>query len=224
MLPLYEELMLLALDEKKGTVIGSSSMALPYGLTAAVILELLYKGKIICEMNKIILIDKIATSEEILDEAINIIARSNKIREIKYWIEKLANRIKNLNNRILKNLVNKGILKKEKHKFLFIPYNRYPENNPNPEQNIREKIQHILIFEQTPDERLLSLISLIKACELLNVIISKEKRKIVRKRIKKLTKDEQIGHAVSEIVTQRRAALASSTTTVTLASIVTVTT
>ncbi len=215
MLVLYEELMLIALDEKKGAVKSSSTMALPYGLTAAVILELLHKGKIICDTNKLVLLDKKTIGDDILDDAINIIASSDKIKNIKYWIEKLPGKIKKLNHRIQDKLVSKGILKKEKHKFLFIPYNRYPEHNPLPEQNIRYEILHILLHDQVPGERLLSLISLMYACELVNVIVPKEKRKTARKRIKELIKNEPFGQAVSKIVSEHKAAIAASTALVT---------
>ena len=39
MLTLPEELLLLGLHDKKGTVVSSASMALPYGLAGAVLLE-----------------------------------------------------------------------------------------------------------------------------------------------------------------------------------------
>jgi len=186
-----------------------------------VILELLHNGNIICNMNKIVLIDKKDTGDDILDDAINILDRIDKIKNIKYWIEKLPGRLKKLKRRIQDKLVAEGIVKKEKHKFLFIRYTRYPEQNPLPEQNIRDEIQHILFYEQTPDERLLSLISLMYACELVNVIVPKEKRKPAKKRIKELVKNEPFGKAVSKIVNEHKAALAVSTTSVTSIAIIT---
>ena len=39
MLNLLEELLLLALDDEKGKIISSSSLALPYGLSGAILLE-----------------------------------------------------------------------------------------------------------------------------------------------------------------------------------------
>jgi len=213
MLTLYEELMLLALDEKKGSVKSATTTALPYGLSAAVLLELLHHRKIKCDMNKIVLIENKTTGDNILDDALKIMASTDKIKSIKFWVEKLSGGIKKLKPGILDKLVANGILKKEEHKFIFIPYKRYPEHNPFPEQDLRYKIQQILIHDQKTDERLLSLISLVNACELLNEIVPKKDRKMARKQIKELVNHEPFGKAVSEIVSELNAALVVTTTT-----------
>ena len=73
MLNLMEELLLLALDDKKGKVLLSSSTELPYALRGAVLLELVNAKKIDIVNKKVVLIDSTMTGNPILNNALELI-------------------------------------------------------------------------------------------------------------------------------------------------------
>jgi Golgi phosphoprotein 3 len=200
MLTLPEELLLLALRDKKGTVISSASTALPYCLAGAVLLELTIMDKIVLEEGKVIVKDATPTGDDIFDEALAKIQASKKIHKSSHWVEKIKG-IKKLKDRLLDRLVQHSILRREEHKVLWvIPTERYPTLNGTPEMKRRELIRSALLHNVKPDERTAVLISLVKACNLVKEIFEKEERKTAKKRIKEIAKEEVVGKAVSDIV------------------------
>jgi hypothetical protein len=200
MLNLPEELLLLALRDKKGTVISSASTALPYGLAGAVLLELTLADRVTFEDSKIVLDDATPTGDDILDEGLERIKQSKKNRKPSYWVNKLSG-IKKIKERLLDRLVHKGILRREEHRILrVIPSKRYPTVHGGPEKKLRDSIRAAILDGIEPEERTGILISLVSACSLVNEIFEKAERKAAQKRIKEIAKGEPIGKAVSETV------------------------
>ena len=72
-------------------------------------------------------------------------------------------------------LVQKGILKKEEKKFLFVfTTERYPTSNPVPEIELRKRIKDIVLGGAAATERELTLIGLIEPCGLVEEIFEKK--------------------------------------------------
>ena len=86
-------------------------------------------------------------------------------------------------------------------------YNRYPTQNFAPEYDIRNSIRNIILYDQQPTEKETALIGLVKACDLVNEIFSREERKSAKKKIKMITEEDEIGKAVSSIVLEITAAI-----------------
>ena len=201
MLNLLEELLLLALDDEKGKIISSSSTALPYGLTGAILLEFSLAEKILVENKKLIVTDNSSTGNVILDKALNILGDAPKQKSVKYWVSKLNSKMKSLKKDILSQLIEKGILSETENKILWvIPTKRYPTNNPEPENQVRKRVKSIVLDSQLGDERSKLLISLIHSCNLIKEIFLKDERKVAKKRIKEMVKNEKVGKAVSDTV------------------------
>ena len=112
MLNLMEELLLLALDDKKGKVLLSSSTELPYALRGAVLLELVNAKKIDIVNKKVVLIDSTMTGNPILNNALELIENKSKEKSIGYWISRLGYKMKSLRKDLLSGLMDKGILEK----------------------------------------------------------------------------------------------------------------
>ena len=201
MLNLLEELLLLAMDDEKGKIISSSSTALPYGLTGAILLEFSLAEKILVENKKLIVTDNSSTGNVILDKALNILENAPKQKSVKYWVSKLNSKMKSLKKDILSQLIEKGILTETENKILWvIPTKRYPTNNPEPENQVRKRVKAIVLDSQLGDKRSNLLISLIHSCNLIREIFLKDERKVAKKRIKEMVKSEKVGKAVSDTV------------------------
>ena len=201
MLNLMEELLLLALDDKKGKIIFSSSSALPYGLRGALLLELALVKKIDVVNKKLVVIDNSPTEDSLLNNALDIIANHHKQKKVKYWVSKLKSKMKQLRQDLLLGLMDKGIIEKRDEKILWlIPTKRYPTKNPIPENKVRSRIIDIVLHNKQADERSLMLISLINSCSLIKEVFEKEDRKVAKKKIKEIVKGESIGNAIIEQV------------------------
>ena len=203
MLNLLEELLLLALDDEKGKIISSSSLALPYGLSGAILLEFSLAGKILVEDKRLIIIDNTLTGNEILDKALDIIDSSPKQKSVKYWVSKLERKMKGLKRDILSQLIKRGILTETENRFLWvIPTKRYPTNNPEPENQVRKRIKAIVLDGEASDERSELLISLINSCSLVNEIFCKDERKVAKKRIKEIVESEKVGESITDTINE----------------------
>ena len=201
MLTLPEELMLLALRDEKGSVIFSASTALPYGLAGAVLLELFFKGKITYGNKKIQVIDKSTIDDPVLNEARNLIKNSSKDRNPKYWVQKINNKVKKLKQRVIDNLVKQQILNREGHKILwFFNIDRYPTLDVVPEMEIRTTIRNIVLNDHEATEREIALLSLMKACSLINEVFQRSERKLAKKKIKELLENQKMSKDVSSAV------------------------
>src|SRR5690606_2510950 len=87
---------------------------------------------------------------------------------------------------------------------------RFPTSDPGPEASLRGQIRDVVLAGIQPDERLLLLLSLIKATDLTNQIFERGERRHAKRRIKDLVEGEESGSAV-------RSAVADATTAVGIA-------
>lgn len=215
MVTIAEQLLLLGLHDEKGSVVLSASTALPYGLAGATILDLYFQDRINFEGEHIQLVDHTPTGDDILDEAIDLLSNAPKIRDVKYWVNRIHSKIKGLQGRLADRLVEKDILQKEDHRVLWVfNYSRYPTQDFAPEYDTHNTIRNIVLYDQQPTQKEAALISLVKACELVNEIFSREERKTAKKKIKTITEEDVVGKAisttVSEITTARTIAMTTS--------------
>ena len=201
MLTLPEELMLLALRDDKGSVIFSASTALPYGLAGAVLLELFFRRKITHKNKKIQVVDQSQIDDPLLNETLNLMKNSSKDCDPKYWIQKINNKVKKLKQKVIDNLVEQQILNREGHKILwFFNIDRYPTLDVVPEMEIRTTIRNIVLNDHEATEREIALLSLMKACSLINEVFQRSERKLAKKKIKELLENQKMSKDVSSAV------------------------
>ena len=208
MITLSEQLLLLALNDEKGSVVLSASTALPYGLAGALLLELFLLNKLQFKQNKIKLTNTEKTDNALLNEVLTLLSKSAKSLDTKSCIETIYKKIRKLPDRLGEQLVNKKILVKEEKSFLWIiNYNHYPMKDDKPEQGIRRRIKNIVLKRETTTEEDIALLSLIKACDLINEVFDKPDRKKAKQRIKDITENHQVGEAISKTMEEITAAI-----------------
>jgi len=217
-LSLSKKLLLLAIDDNKGTMI-SDQMHLHYGLAGAILLEMALMEKIRIVENKLQLMASGSTKDPVINQVINLIKKSEKSRKIKYWIVKIGQKGGKLKKEILKSLIHDGILRKEENRILWIiPYNKYPTVNAKPENYIRKELHEIVLHNKIGGEENLMLLSLVQACNLIKEVFNrKEEYKIAKQKIKELTSESQIGKVVDETIQGVQAAIMIAVMTSTIA-------
>lgn len=221
-LTLAEELLLLGLDDETGETLLSVSTALPYGIAGAILLDLHLLNRIELTHKCVKIISDEKTGNKIHDEVLALINDKIGCEEPKYWIRSINGSVEDLVDKIIIELVSKGILKKEEKKILWIiPVERFPTNDPLPEVHTRILIRSIVLENKEPNERTLALLSLIKASNLIDELFLKDERKQATNIIDEFISYEEIGKAVADINAEVTAIISSSVAgTVAAASVV----
>jgi hypothetical protein len=211
MLSLAESLVLLALDDEKGTVGWRGNDALDLGLAGALLADLALRGRIGIAGGRVTMLDAAPVGDELLDETLGLIAGSSKQRDARGWVTEVFRRVKHLRSRLCEGLVEQGILHREEHTTLHIFHQvRYPSSDPTPESALRTDLQIAAGAQPPIAPRLLALLSLAWACDLLDRLFGRD----ARKQVAALVEGEPWGEAVGKAIRSRRAeqAAASSTT------------
>jgi hypothetical protein len=206
-LTLAEELLLLALDDAKGTIAMSTSQALGYGLAGATLMDLTLMGRLTSDKN-LVVVDATPTGDALLDQALATIAAAKRARDSKHWVRALGTGIKRHREQLEERLVQRGILHHEEHRILgVIPSPRYPTDDPQPETNSRARIRAAVLGDAPLDARTVTLISIAKACNLLDGLFSREERNATKGRVAEIIRGEALGNAVKETMDAINAAI-----------------
>ena len=206
-LTLAEELVLVATD-KDGSIDMNARNSLDNGIAGARLLELALAGRIALENGKIAVADATPTGDPLADEALEAIAASEKPRNAKHWVGKLAKG--DVRKRVFAGLDARGVLAAERGKFLgLVPRTHHVEVDPEPERELRARLRAAVLGEDpAPDARTVALASLVKACSLFNAVFERGERKDAKKRIGELAAPDEVGAAVKAVTDATLAALA----------------
>jgi hypothetical protein len=214
---LADELLLLALDDAKGAVHSAASLALDYGLAGAILMELAFNGRLTIEGKHIVVADPTPLGHPILDDALRAIAQSSRRRSAQDWVMRLPKAVGGLRQRLLDDLVTRGVLARRADRILGIfPVTRYPEQQGEVEDDIRARLDQVLLEGGAADERTLLLIRLINSCSLVSVLYERPQRKAVKARIKQLTTEDVYGKAVDQAIAAVQTVVASATAAATV--------
>lgn len=207
-LDLLEEYLLIALDDSKGQFVIDSTH-LHYGFAGAVLLELALREKVSISGEYVSVNDNTAVTEVALNKALEYIQEKAKSTKVKDVINGLAKQANELKQDVLQRLINKGILKKEEHKILWlIPNNKYPASDMTPENKVRERIKAVMLYGAKSEPRDIMLLSLIDVSDLTKEAFrDKEDYKKVKKKIKEVTQDVKISGAINKSIREIQAAI-----------------
>jgi len=202
-----EELLLLLLDDEKGTV---SATAADAGLAGALLLELAGSGH---------LDDRVArVGSEPSDPALAAAWRAvDEPKPAKHWVSKLPGRLKPIKGTIAQALVARGVLDERRHKTLgLFSSTRYPEVDSGPETELRARLRRVLVDGVEPDARTTALLGLLVSLDLVKRVVERDERKAAVARAKALAERGPVGDAVhaavqAEIMTAVMAGVAAAT-------------
>lgn len=209
-LHIYEQILLLALKDEKGTILFGVNYQ--HALAGALLAELLLKKKIEIETSGkrkfVKLIDRKSMKNQLLDECIEKLAASNRRARPQAWVQRFAN-ISKIKHKSAQSLCRKRILKLEEDKVLFI-FNRkiYPEVNHKPEKHLLDTLSDAIFgTSKEIDPQTIILISICQSTGILNHLFDKKELKGQKKRIKEITSGNLIGQATKEAVEAMQAAV-----------------
>ncbi|XP_010007074.1 PREDICTED: Golgi phosphoprotein 3 [Chaetura pelagica] len=162
------------------------------GLRGCMLIELALRGRLqleTCGMRrkslltrKVICKSDAPTGDVLLDEALKHIKETQPPETVQNWIEllsgetwnplKLHYQLRNVRERLAKNLVEKGVLTTEKQNFLLFDMTTHPLTNNNIKQRLIKKVQEAVLDKwvndpHRMDKRLLALVYLAHASDVL---------------------------------------------------------
>ena len=168
-----------------------SSTSLNLGLSGSVLLELALAGRFDVDGDdKIIVTDATPTGDPVLDETLSTVANDKKTRTPRDWISRLPG--DKLHERLLDDMVDAGMLNREKDKVLWVfPRTRYPSAHgvePTQETDARRRLNTALDGPDPVDPRTSALAALVQAAGLSGKVFEDRKGRDVKRRIEEMTR------------------------------------
>ncbi|XP_030645316.1 Golgi phosphoprotein 3-like [Chanos chanos] len=171
-LTLMEEILLLGLKDKEGYT-SFWNDCISSGLRACMLIELALRGRIHLEPvtmrkrrlldRKVLLKSEAPTGDMLLDEALKHIKATEPPQNVSSWIDlltgetwnpmKLHYQMRNVRERLAKNLVEKGVLTTEKQNFLLFDMTTHPLTDTTEKQRLVQRLQETLLERWTNDHR-----------------------------------------------------------------------
>lgn len=210
MLTLYEELLMLSIHENKGTFIGSTVERMKPGLAGAILAELALMGKIQASNNRRLqLIDDSPTADEVLNDALSALKESEKERKFGYWINTLCQRAEKYLKQITESLIRKGIVTREEERLIWcIPSPIQPEAKASSKYWLNKRLRGIVLAQEDAQPRDIVLLSLVRACGLLDLIFLSDERKLAGRYINEAIFTQAIKDPVIQTVQEIESAIA----------------
>ena len=172
-LSLAEGLMLIALDDEEGRLLAAAEHSIDSGLVGILILELSLIKRISFEGDKIIIKDTTGTGNKVLDGILKAIGGGGK--SVADTVKEITPQFETIQDDIIELLVQRGILKVESTKLLWIPVSERMDNaNYAFEQEIRDTLRAIVSKGQRPTPAIAILMSMISNCKILEEVFQEK--------------------------------------------------
>ena len=203
---LAEQLLLLALDDEKGSL--STYVDVDAGLAGALLIDLTRRGALIEADGDLVASPDGAHGHPLLTDAAAAIRGSDKRRDAKGWVGRLPRELKPIKDRVAGALVERGILSEERRKILgLVPSTRFPEADPAPERELRARLEAVLLSQRDPSEDEALLLALLEPYDLARKLVPKDRRKEAGKRAKAIAERGPATAAVASSVRDTQTAV-----------------
>ncbi|XP_031558131.1 Golgi phosphoprotein 3-like [Actinia tenebrosa] len=212
-LTLMEEVLLLGLKDREGYT-SFWNDCISSGLRGCMMIELGLRGRIELEKTgmrrrsllnrKVIFKSENPTGDVLLDEALRHIKETDPPDTVQNWIEllsgetwnplKLRFQLRNVRERLAKNLVEKGVLTTEKQNFLLFDMTTHPVIDSSMKQRVVKRVQDAVLCKWVNDpnridKRCLSLIYMAHSSDVLEnafAALSDDDYELAMKRVREL--------------------------------------
>ncbi|KRF36561.1 GOLPH3/VPS74 family protein [Nocardioides sp. Soil805] len=204
-----EDLLLLLLDDEKGTLSASDKMRPLLG--GALLLELALEGRVeVSERTSRWSTAKVAAvgtplGEPVLDEALTRVAE--KPRAAQDLVTRLGKGTREL---LLDRLAARGLVERREGRVLgLFPHTTWPARDARHEESVRALLQGALVQRLTPDARTSALIALLSAIDHAHKVVDRGDvpAREVKRRAKEISEGAWAAQAVKDAVAAAQAAV-----------------
>ncbi|MEQ9404946.1 MAG: GPP34 family phosphoprotein [Cyclobacteriaceae bacterium] len=167
-LSIAEGFYLIALDDEEGRILAAAEKTVVPGVLSACILELALMKKVSLLGGNVTVVDTVGTGNGILDSVLNKLKSGDSLTN---QISSLSSKFKDIQEDLNALLTQRGILRKEETKLLWIPLSDRMDNaNYAFEQEIRNTLKAIVFKSAKPSPSFVILFSLIYDCNILSEV------------------------------------------------------
>lgn len=164
-LTFLEKIVLLALDDKGW--FGPSEHKIKFGLAGAIIFELVQLKRIEIRDGEIYVTDQKPTGVVVLDRVLNLLKSSKKTRGIRTWLQRIVYKKLMLRKQILKQLLQKKIVRKEEYSLMIVFYQtKFPLENIEIKRQLREDIYDRIVGDKILLDQDLMLLVVMNNCKM----------------------------------------------------------
>ncbi|MEQ9467026.1 MAG: GPP34 family phosphoprotein [Ekhidna sp.] len=201
-LSIAEGFYLIALDDEEGRILAAAEKTVVPGVIAACILELYLLKKIKLEGGNVSVVDTIGTGNGILD---NVLKKLQTGPSFIDQVKSMSGKFKDIQDDLNALLVQRGILRKEETKLLWIPLSDRMDNaNYAFEQEIRNNLKAIVFKNAKPSPAFTILYSLIDDCNILDEVFKDkdeliDAEKVGKELIERADIDADLANALREL-------------------------
>ncbi len=197
-LALFEELFILTIDEEDGSLLPACAERLGYGLSGALLAELALQGKLsVGESHRVAAMDAEPTGDALLDETLELIRAAEQPRKVGYWVRHLNSDAKRNRQRLIERLVSAGVLQQDDNQLLWSNLN---QDHVSAKFALKQRLRQAMLTNAEPTLRDLALLSLARGCKMLNLIFTKDERKLVRRRIYELLVEKALKEPLAQSI------------------------
>ena len=202
----YEQVLLLGLHDEKG-VDRTSTNTLDSGVAGAALIDLL-EHDALAEDGDALVATGTAPDDPLLAAIHAEIAREERARKPKHWVDRLPGKLKPFRELAARRLVEEGVLGEEHRKVLgLFPSTRFPERDGAPEARLRSALHDVLVTGREPTPQEASLIAVLRALDVVGEAVEREHRKQAKKRAKEVAEAGVASEAVRKAVQDVHAAV-----------------
>jgi hypothetical protein len=214
-LRLHEELLLLSLDDEKGSV---RAAGFKFAVAGGLLAELLLGGRIALQRgakpskDRIVPADPKPFSDPLLDECLDRVRGAKKPRSPRDWVSKFSG-IAGLRKRVATGLVRRGILRERRARVLLVfPWSFYPALDPSTRRSLTERLRGAVAGDGPVDEHTANLVAIAAATGVLKTALGKRLTKERKARIEAIGDETVAGAAAKAAADAARAAAAAAAT------------
>ncbi len=171
-----------------------------YALVGAAFFDLALAGNIDTDTETIRIIHSNPTGLAVLDEILANLAKRPDLKTVRDWIEEIY-RHHDLEAAALKSLIDRGILRQEKSKLLWIiDVESFPMVDSQPQQHVSIRLAKAILGDEIPETRDIMLVSIASSCGLLGYVLSDTAIRLRKSRIDMLSNLETISRKVNAAI------------------------
>lgn len=210
MLNAAEELILLAIDDESGAFHRMTDINFNLALIGALLMDLALKDRIDSDLKHIYVINRDPTGDPFLDQVLEMISNPQASGDAATLMRQLYNSMEYLREKLLNSLEEKGIVRMEENRVLWLfKKRRYPVIDQREEKEVLTRIRETVTTDIIPEPRDLSLISLLSTCDLMDKIFSREELQAHHERLDCLGRMDLIGHSINKLIAEVQAMISS---------------
>jgi len=206
-----EDMLLLLLDDEKGTIVGTSHLQIVLG--GAMLIELATTGTVIVEEKKSMWKSaKVRVQPGSLPDDLLLRRAADAVAEKERSGQDLVTRLgKGVQDELLGRLEQRGVLERKEDRVLgLFPRRRWPTVDSAHEDAVRRQLTAALVQGVQPDQHTACLIALLAAIDRAHKVVDRDGLPAgqVRKRAKEIAQGEWAAKAVRDAISASTAAVA----------------